>query len=182
MAQVKSSLRLAFYSALVVCIFSSLGLAGRALGDETPSLSWSRGTFSHSVEGSTQQKLMLWLVKQDSRLVGRFAYSQPSVEGPQSKPMPGVKAADGTFWPDATLLIQNERTAAWEAIVAPRIEGDRANVTVNAGEPNFGLHILLDPFKPFIGKAKFGRVVLKNGEISTFYLEDLEEPKASRTK
>lgn len=168
------------YPAFALCWFLVFWPARSAPSEGATS--WSRGTFAHPVEGiSKDQRLSLWLVTQDSRLIGRFVYFQPAVEGrSRTAEIPGVKAPDGTFWPDVTLQVLNENTAAWKTIGASRIEGVAAVVRVSASESDFGLRILFDPYKPFIGKFKLGRIILKTGVTATFALENLEEPKRSQ--
>ena len=81
------------------------------------------------------------------------------------------------FYPCATLEVSDHKTGGWRVIGSSPSSngGEAASVTMAPNSldshpynrvPNRSCYIDMDAFRGFIGKAKYGRVVLKNGATS----------------
>jgi hypothetical protein len=97
------------------------------------------------------------------------------------------------FWPYARLEVSNQWEGEWTVIGSspPGTEGtdavvlmypDRAAHVDRSAPNNSSCEVDLTPFREFIGKFKYGRVVLRSGGTSqTIVLTDLLPPEPSPT-
>jgi hypothetical protein len=97
------------------------------------------------------------------------------------------------FWPYASLEVSNEPGKGWTVIGSspPRTDGtdkvvlmypDKAAYVERTAPDNPTCQIDLTPFREFIGKFQYGRVVLRSGGASqTIVLTDLLPPEPSPT-
>jgi hypothetical protein len=97
------------------------------------------------------------------------------------------------FWPYASLEVSNEREKGWAVIGSspPGIDGadtvvlmypDKAAYVEHSAPAGPICRVDLTPFREFIGKFKYGRVVLRSGGASqTIVLTDLLPPEPSPT-
>jgi hypothetical protein len=94
------------------------------------------------------------------------------------------------FYPYARLEVWDENDRAWRIIGNSPKKGEGVETTavmvrVLAGKAdrNESCVIDMDPFRPFVGKFRLGRVVLKDGGASqTLALSDLLPPKNAEAK
>jgi len=121
----------------------------------------------------------LYYIDQDRfHLTGKWWYENGAVgdETPSRVVIQGKRTPDGVFWPDVTLQVKNELAERWETVAKPSSRGRRATIIIEPNSRNFDLTVNLDAFKPFIGKYKLGRLVLKTGETPEFELKYLLPP------
>jgi hypothetical protein len=126
---------------------------------------------------------------------GAFYHNSDSSE---AKKVEGRQIAerwtDGSlFWPYARLEVSNEREGSWTVIGSspPGTDGteavvlmypDRAAYVERSAPASPGCEVDLTPFREFIGKFQYGRVVLRSGGASQIIvLTDLLPPEPSPT-
>jgi hypothetical protein len=97
------------------------------------------------------------------------------------------------FWPYARLEVSNETEGGWTVIGSspPGPDGtetvvlmypDRAAYVERSAPASPGCEVDLTPFREFIGKFQYGRIVLRSGGASqTIVLTDLLPPEPSPT-
>jgi hypothetical protein len=97
------------------------------------------------------------------------------------------------FWPYASLEVSNEREGGWTVVGSspPGTDGtetvvmmypDKAAYVEHTAPASPSCQIDLTPFRKFIGKFRYGRVVLRSGGASqTIVLTDLRPPEPSPT-
>ena len=97
------------------------------------------------------------------------------------------------FWPYARLEVSNEREGGWTVIGAspPGTDGtetvvlmypEKATYVERSAPTSRSCLVDLTPFRKFIGKFHYGRVVLRSGGASqTIVLTDLLPPEPSPT-
>jgi hypothetical protein len=135
-------------------------------------------------------QLQLWLlswnhnrlrVSADYHNLGAHPIDVPGLEI-ENKPM---ECWD--FYPYATLEVSDEKDGGWRTLgSSPSKEGRTLSVSMvpnslwqhPRGPENRTCYVELDAWRPLIGKVRYGRVVLRNGETSqTIVLTDLLPPK-----
>lgn len=90
----------------------------------------------------------------------------------------GVETSNGDFYPNVIAQVSNDKRGTWETLkTSPTILGKDVTITVEAKGASRTLMVDLDVFRPFIGKLRYGRLLLKTGERATFELADLRPPK-----
>ena len=106
------------------------------------------------------------------RLIGDFIFVPRSEN---SAVIEGTRTLDGDFWPKVALQVGNS-DQHWERIGQSKHDGapERLEVSAERGET---IRVLLNDYKPLIGKYKYGRIVFSNGESGVFYL-DLLNPQS----
>jgi hypothetical protein len=109
-----------------------------------------------------------------STLIGRLTYDNHTIhnQAPMAVVIKGHKNWQGQFLPDARLEVADE-ARKWRTIGKSRSLVFRNQVTISPGERNFDLIVNLNPFKPMLGKYKWGRIVLSTGDAASFSLSDL---------
>jgi hypothetical protein len=85
----------------------------------------------------------------------------------------GVQTSDDSFWPHVTAQVSNDPGREWKAIGSTKRNGEPATVTLDRNRPNIWLHLDLDCFRPMIGKFRYGKVTLRNGQTAMFDMKDL---------
>lgn len=90
------------------------------------------------------------------------------------------------FHPYATLEVSDDKNGGWKAVgTSPTKDGRPVSVSMvpnslwqhPRGPENRTCYVELDAWQPLIGKVRYGRVVLRNGETSqTIVLTDLLPP------
>jgi hypothetical protein len=74
-----------------------------------------------------------------------------------------------------TLEVSTNCRDAWKTIA--KVEEGNETLQLDVAKGGSGLTVSFEPFKPWIGKAECGRVVLESGEITTLSLSSLVPPK-----
>jgi hypothetical protein len=86
----------------------------------------------------------------------------------------GQETPSGEFYPDLLYEISNG-DGDWETLVAPSASiGKRITTIVEPRTKSRPLKVNLDMFLPFIGKVKYGRVVLQTIESAVFRIDELQ--------
>jgi hypothetical protein len=89
----------------------------------------------------------------------------------------GEETATGEFYPDVIYEISNG-DGDWETITAPKIgRGTRTTTVVGSRATSRPFKVNLDIFVPYIGKAKYGRIVLETIESAVFRIDELQPGK-----
>jgi hypothetical protein len=90
----------------------------------------------------------------------------------------GTETPDGNFYPQVSNQVADvERGGQWKTIEAPASPpGKAATRIVQPEQASRSLRVELDVFRPFIGKGKCGRLLLKSGESAVFQIDDLQPP------
>jgi hypothetical protein len=95
---------------------------------------------------------------------------------PHSVDIDGRETSSGEFYPDVIYEISHG-DGDWETLEVPTNNpGKQLTITVEARTRSRPLRINLDMFVPLIGKAKYGRLVLKTGEKAVFRVDELQPP------
>jgi hypothetical protein len=88
----------------------------------------------------------------------------------------GVQTPDDEFWPRVTAQVASDIKGEWTILEPSPQTGDDATVTLNWKSANAWLHLNLDIFRSMIGKFKYGKVTLTNGQAAAFEMENLLPP------
>jgi hypothetical protein len=108
-----------------------------------------------------------------ARLIGGFIFVPRSTS---SAAIEGTRTLDGDFWPKVKLQVGNSEEQ-WTTIGESKHHGalEKLEVSPDRGET---IRVLLNDYKPLIGKYKYGRIMFSNGDFGVFFLE-LLNPKSS---
>ena len=90
----------------------------------------------------------------------------------------GIETTDGDFYPKVLSQVADQKeNPEWKTIATGISRaGKVVTITVEPKTASGPLKVDLDVFRPFVGKGKFGRLVLKNGEAAVFQSDDLQPP------
>jgi hypothetical protein len=95
---------------------------------------------------------------------------------PYSVEIDGQETRSGEFYPDVIYEISNG-DGKWQTLEVPKAElGRQVTITVESKATSRPLRVSLDMFARFLGKARYGRLVLKSGESAVFQLDELQAP------
>lgn len=133
---------------------------------------WERDFLEDDIESKNPNFLLAILSSIEDRLVGYFAFHNQSIG---QVILNGTKTQDREFWPSVLMQVSNGENSEWTTIAQPATSDEVASLTVD-GKSTAKLMIKMDSFRPFVGKFKFGRVVLENGEPAWFELNELRPP------
>lgn len=92
--------------------------------------------------------------------------------GNYSAHIDGVKTKDGRFWPTCIAEVSDYTDKEWQRVDCS-ISGQPASTSVSSARANAMLHFNVDELRPFIGKLRFGKVLLPNGREAVFPLTEL---------
>lgn len=92
----------------------------------------------------------------------------------------GIVSADCHFWPKVIAQVSNNLERGWEGIGELESAGQPGTLIIQARNPNATLYVSLDRFESYIGKRRFGRLLLGNGEYACVELANLKEPDESK--
>lgn len=164
-------------------LFALLGII--SVSAQTGPESWGIAIQHDSNRGTDPLRFQLALVEGDP-LVGTFAADTlPPDESAKKIPsvaIEGHEKSDGTFWPLVELQVKTP-DGKWLKIASSPEEAVSAKVTIYCGMTLHGLLVNLEPFRGYIGKCQFGRVLLKSGQEAKVNLDDLTDPsKRNQTK
>ena len=88
----------------------------------------------------------------------------------------GQETSAGDFYPDVIYEISNG-DGDWETLAAPSVNlGKCITTVVKPRTKSRPLRVSLDMFVPFIGKVKYGRIVLQTVESASFRIDELQPP------
>jgi hypothetical protein len=103
------------------------------------------------------------------RLMGDFTFYVP--QSGKSVTLDGSRTLDGDFWPKVTLQVGNSQQD-WKTIGKSQNAGTPAILQIPPDKAE-RVRILLNDYKPLVGKYKYGKVIFSNGDYAVFYLERL---------
>lgn len=110
-------------------------------------------------------------VAENGHLIGIASYRDKMGHPPLK--VNGTQGVDGRFWPRVIAEVANDASGEWKRLERPASRGKPAVFTLKSHEANVTLYVNLDIFRPMVGKMRYGRVVLANGEPAVFELKDL---------
>ena len=98
----------------------------------------------------------------------------------------GTRTADGRFWPDAMLEFSNDTETDWRPAGPAPHRGNRDSFTVKPEEEIRSpfqnlLYVNAGPLRAYVGKFRYGRITLGNGNTAVFLLKDLLAPPNDRS-
>jgi hypothetical protein len=143
---------------------------------------WTRsrpiGTFPSSEAPIEPFRLDVW--SGDSvHVYGLCAYYNSTSH---SVDIDGHQTNSGEFYPDVIYEISHG-DGDWETLEVPTNNpGKQLTITVEGKTRSRPLRVNLDMFVPFIGKAHYGRLVLKTGEKAVFAIDELQPEKKDSPK
>ena len=88
----------------------------------------------------------------------------------------GTETSDGGFHPSVVNQVGNAENGEWKTIGRLVANGEARILAVPAHTRTKLLTVELDSFVPMIGKFKYGRLLLENGESAIFELNYLRPP------
>jgi hypothetical protein len=80
--------------------------------------------------------------------------------------------ASGDFWPLVTYEVATGKDK-WHTISGTAPSRDSVAIKIDSTNSRALLHIDMDPFRDLIGKYRWGRIALENGEAAILPLDDL---------
>ena|ERR1041385_2330529 len=163
----------------------ALFCAASVLAQSEDKSTWGRALIDEPAPGAPASRVRYALVFLDStvgHLVGEFEVNNTTSRPEQ---IDGTQTSDGKFW--ATVEAQmtsgaTPREWQWRTIGRPATPGQPSKFVIEpvksvSTRKVRSIFVDMDIFKPFIGKATFGRIFLPNGHWSMFELNDLLPPK-----
>lgn len=81
---------------------------------------------------------------------------------------------DGRFWPYLRGEVANDLEKGWHDVRIARPTGKLAKRRIEPQTLGETIFIDLKTFRPHIGRERYGRLILPNGEVATFLLENLK--------
>jgi hypothetical protein len=162
-------------SALFLFQFSPTTVLSAA--DRDPS--WTRGFLDGTGSHPFVPFRIATASDSNSHLRASFQYSNysDSNEDVEVVSLEATKTSDGYVWLTAKLQVREDERTGWKTVGESRKEGDSVVITVPPKTASPLLYVEMDCFRPFIGTAKFGRIVLMDGKTATFDLDNLRPPK-----
>jgi hypothetical protein len=106
-----------------------------------------------------------------NKLVGDFYF----IGGPKgsSIELQGAQTPDGDFWPSVTLEAGNSEHD-WQAMGKSTNEGAQTSLKVSYRYPLEPIRVVLDAYKPAIGRFKLGKIIFSNGKFAVFEIAELK--------
>jgi hypothetical protein len=95
------------------------------------------------------------------------------VQGKNTVTLHGKKADDGKFHPVVVYEVGVEDETKWKKLGSNSEGPGSDTVTVSPDNQMVRVTIDMEPFRPWIGTYRYGRVVLENGDAAIIALEDL---------
>jgi hypothetical protein len=108
---------------------------------------------------------------EDDHLIGSAIYREKMEQAPLK--VDGTETTDGRFWPRVVAEVSNDINGEWKKLDQPANSEKPAAFSLKSYQANVMLYVHLDVFRPLIGKMRYGRVLLENGEAAVFELKDL---------
>ncbi len=137
---------------------------------------WTKGETSTLVPGLHHPAfdISTWGSDDGYHLVGHFVYKARRY--PDDPPVAALhgKQREDWFWPNATLQVSGDCRDSWQTI--ERSQHGQETLQLDGSKGGAGLTVSFEAFKPWLGKAECGRVVLESGETFSFSLSSLIPP------
>jgi hypothetical protein len=160
--------------------FVVLSLARQVLADGE--LSWARGVVRavKYVSGKdARETFQLQVVRSDNgSLTGMAVLTREISEklpGHSPLDVEGVED-DGLFFPLVQAEISDNLDDGWEKIRLAKRAGQTVMRRIEPHTLGESAFVDLSAFRPFIGRKRYGRLVLPGGEAATFFIDNLKPP------
>lgn len=138
-------------------------------------LSASASSWVHEVSDASSprasQLRIRTVAQEDDHLVGSATYNE--VGHDVTLEIKGVQTPDGRFWPNAALEAADNWNGPWRQVDQVKISGQPITLSFRFAEANAFLYVSFDALRPLIGKMRYGRIVLPNGDETLFELREL---------
>jgi hypothetical protein len=136
---------------------------------------WSREPFVGTTpEKATSPFAIVSISSIDSHIVGYCGYV--SKIDKDFTYINGSRTTDGAFWPNVTYQVGDEFGGTFKTIGKSVNKGNPLALRIKSMDTDTILHVDLDMLHAMVGKYQFGRIVLDNGESTTFALKFLSPP------
>ena len=137
---------------------------------------WARGISYTPMPGERHSPFeMIMASSHEGRLSGGFIYV---ARRHRDDPAPAAElkgeAREDVFWPNVVLQVGPDGEGPWETVGRSATGTDTLKIK-RAAKPEL-FKVQLDAFRPFIGRMRFGRVVLESGEAALVDLEQMLTP------
>ena len=109
-------------------------------------------------------------------------YLSKDVASNPSTIVAGIEANEHRFWPNLIAEASNNPEAGWRTIGQSGVKGTPATRRVVPFSPGETFFVNMDGFRPLIGKTRYGRLVLENGQSALFLLQNLQPPRDSKRR
>jgi hypothetical protein len=113
----------------------------------------------------------------DGNLIGECVYSP--ADGNTSASVAGTRATDGKLWLTAMAQVASDYRGVWMTVGKCPGSGEDARITLSKDDEANWL-VNLNAFRPWVGKYRYGRVVLDNGMSAIFELKNILPPVPSK--
>lgn len=116
-------------------------------------------------------------------LTGKIAYNNRSVGNRSSEKitLTGKRSGEDKFWPRAQLLVADDINGGWERIGKTPLLWYWSHFSMRPNTYYDQFRVDLGPFRTFVDKYNWGKIVLENGEAATFSLQQLLPPEQRKT-
>jgi hypothetical protein len=133
---------------------------------------WTRAITGEESPDVKGKRLKLEGVTQDgSDLTGELSLGQD----PEAAPAAGLVIQGhldraGMFSPNLLYEVANGLTDEWKSVESSFSDNIEVTLTGAPDVRSISMLVSLDPFQPFIGKYRLGRITLQTGEMTVFSL------------
>ena len=151
-------------------------LAEEDKSDQNEKRTWGRSYSLHSLPDGKDTRLEVLSIDQDpDHLLGGFVLSRQRKETVRQLVIKGHLKKGEDFTPNVSLEVSDQEDQNWKTIESSF--SDKVDLTLIAAPhiDKLFVDVQLDAFQPYIGKLKFGRVVLQTGESAVIPLVWLTE-------
>jgi hypothetical protein len=139
---------------------------------------WSRSVIAEPSGTDRPYDFSLGVVTKDKRqFTGRWFYA--NYEHSQVHRFEATKDPIGIVWPAATLYVLDDISQQWINIGKSKPHGKKITIRVAPGA-DIDLFVDFEPFIPFIGKRRLGKVTLSSGRNAQFELKYLLPPASDK--
>lgn len=158
----------ALYLVALIPVISSVVAAA----DAGKSCNWTRDVTGGGTMANFPGEpfVLLMMSSIEGHLFASYGYQY--IESKGAIVLHGVEKSETEWAPFVSYEVAIKGTTQWKEI-AKFTAKSFASMTIDSAHPRFVFHVGMDPFRSYIGKATWGRVVLENGDFAPIALEDL---------
>jgi hypothetical protein len=135
-------------------------------------LGWTRDVTDRMHPGTAFELIVTSSVA--GRLSAECGYQYINKESPVV--LHGTKDSDDEFSPFVSYEVATEGTIKWKTIGKFTESQNPTTIEISSANPKVGLHVDMETFRSSIGRFRWGRIVLENGEAAAFAIDDLLPP------
>jgi hypothetical protein len=110
----------------------------------------------------------------DGNLTGVCVYLP--ADSKTSASVGGTRAADGKLWLTAIAQVASDYRGVWMTVGKCPGPGEDARITLSTDDREANWLVNLNAFRPWVGKYRYGRLVLDNGLSAAFELKHILPP------